>query len=166
MSEIVRAAAEDLPEIDRVYAGARIFMAANGNASQWGPDRYPQYHILERDIALSRLFVLKRGGRIAAAFVLAEGDEPTYAAIEGGAWLNDKPYITVHRMASRADEHGCAEECIRFAEKLCREKGLALRADTHRRNAPMLHVLEKNGFRFCGVIRVRGSERLAFQKEI
>lgn len=166
MSEIVRAVESDLTEIGEVYAAARVFMAANGNASQWGPGRYPQERLLREDVACGRLFVLKRNGRIAAVFALAEGAEPTYAVIEGGAWPNDLPYITIHRLASRPDEHGTAYECIRFAESLCREKGIGLRADTHRNNTVMRHILENSGFRYCGVIRVRGSERLAYSMEI
>lgn len=162
MSDIVRAEEEDLHEICAVYSEARIFMAANGNASQWGPGRYPQEELLREDIAEGRMYKLVRGGRIAAAFVLAFGAEPTYSVIEDGAWPNDLPYVTIHRLASLPDEHGTAYECIRFSERLCREKGLCMRADTHRNNSAMRHILEKRGFRCCGIIRVRGAERLAY----
>lgn len=41
-----------------------------------------------------------------------------------------------------------------------------LRADTHRNNRTMRHLLEKSGFRYCGIIHVAdGSERLAYQLE-
>lgn len=154
----------ELPEITKVYSMARIFMAANGNHSQWGMRRYPPEEVIREDILLSRLYLLKRGGRIAAAFVLFLGCEPTYEVIKDGAWPNDKPYMTIHRLASRPDEHGCGRAVIEFAKARCIEMGLDLRADTHADNKPVQHLLLKNGFEYCGVIRVKnGSERFAYQ---
>ena len=40
-----------------------------------------------------------------------------------------------------------------------------LRADTHRDNRIMQHILQKHGFRYCGIIYLlNGDERLAYQK--
>ena len=36
---------------------------------------------------------------IHGVFALFEGAEPTYAHIEEGEWLNDEPYVTIHRLA-------------------------------------------------------------------
>lgn len=154
----------DLPVILGIYAEARVFMAANGNASQWGTTRYPREELLKQDIENGRLYVLEHEGRIAAVFVLFIGEEPTYRVIRDGAWPNDRPYMTVHRLASRTEEHGTAAACLDFAVKLCKEKGLGLRADTHRDNSVVRHILEKYGFVYCGVINVAdGTERLAYQ---
>ena len=167
MDDIRLARMDELPEILSVYAMARIFMAANGNHSQWGMRRYPPEETLREDILLSRLYVLRRGGRIAAAFVLFIGREPTYEVIKDGAWPSNKPYMTIHRLASRTDEHGCGSAVIAFARSMCEEKGLDLRADTHADNKPVQHLLIKNGFEYCGVIRVKnGSERFAYQLQL
>jgi RimJ/RimL family protein N-acetyltransferase len=41
----------------------------------------------------------------------------------------------------------------------------SLRIDTHRGNVVMRRMLEKNGFRFCGVIYLEnGDERVAYEK--
>ena len=85
MTETVRPAQnEDMPELLSVYAQARAFMRDNGNPAQWCVSGYPKRELLEEDIEKGRLFVLTRGGRIAAAFVLVGGDEPTYRTIEAG----------------------------------------------------------------------------------
>lgn len=163
-SEIRLARPGELSQILAVYEDARGFMAENGNPDQWGRNGYPSAELLKKDVDLGRLFVIVRNGRIAAAFVLFIGDEPTYRVINEGNWLNDKPYLTVHRLGSVKDEHGIAKECLDFAVSVCREKGLDLRADTHRKNLPMRHILEKYGFTCCGVIFVAdGTERMAYQ---
>lgn len=139
-------------------------MRSSGNPTQWGISRYPKAELLEEDIEKRRLFVLMREGRIAAAFMLAEGDEPTYRAIEQGEWKSVKPYLTVHRLASRTGEHGCGKAALEFAAARAREKGLDLRIDTHADNAPMLRVIESFGFAYCGIIHVAdGSPRRAYQ---
>ena len=163
-SNIRLASLKDLGEILEVYEESRKFMAENGNPLQWGLRRYPQEDVLREDIALGRLFVLERNGRIAGAFVLFIGDEPTYAVIRGGKWPDDRPYMTVHRLGSRRDEHGVAKEALDFAVKICKEKGLGLRADTHADNRPVQHILLKYGFEYCGIITVTdGTERFAYQ---
>ena len=157
----------DLPELLRVYGEARDFMAQSGNPKQWGPSGYPQKELLEEDIRKGRLFVLTRGERIAAAFVLAAGAEPTYRVIEAGEWRSDKPYLTIHRLGSRKDEHGCARAVLDFCKNEAHKKGLDLRADTHEDNKPMLRILEKYGFAYCGMIHVAdGSPRRAFRLEL
>lgn len=167
MSEIRLARMGELSQILAVYDEARGFMAENGNPDQWGKSGYPDEELLRRDITLERLYVIIRDGRIAAAFVLFEGDEPTYRVIRGGAWPNDKPYLTVHRLGSLKNERGTARECLDYAASICRKKGLELRADTHEKNLPVRHILEKYGFYYCGRINVSdGSERLAYQLDV
>lgn len=166
-SEIRLARTGELSQILAVYEDARRFMALNGNPDQWGRSGYPGEELLKKDVSLGRLFVIERSGRIAAAFVLLAGEEPTYRVIREGAWPNEKPYLTVHRLGSVSSEHGLAKECLDFAVSVCREKGLDLRADTHEKNRPMRRILEEYGFKYCGLINVSdGTERMAYQLEL
>ena len=88
------------------------------------------------------------------------GDEPTYHEIDG-AWQNDAPYGVVHRIGSDGAVPGIGQFCLDWCFDRCGN----LRIDTHRDNAPMRHVLEKQGFSYCGVIIIDdGSERVAYQK--
>ena len=43
---------------------------------------------------------------IHGVFALFDGAEPTYAHIEEGEWLNDEPYVTIHRLAGDGRVHG------------------------------------------------------------
>ena len=139
------AAMEDLPELLALYAGARAFMAANGNPDQWGTSSPPRY-VLEEDIRKKRLFICERNRSVCGAFALVFGDDPTYARIEGGAWRSDAPYGTIHRIAGKETERGIFEECLSW----CREQTGHIRIDTHEKNAVMRHLIEKNGFVRCG----------------
>ena len=80
--QIRLAKTEDLEVLMPLFANARAFMAAHGNAVQW-VDGYPRRELLESDIAAERLYVCVEDGHIYAAFVLAMGDDPTYQVIRG-----------------------------------------------------------------------------------
>lgn len=55
---MIRLAEEhDLPAILEIYRKARIYMADNGNASQWG-DTYPPAAVVQEDIARRQLYVI------------------------------------------------------------------------------------------------------------
>ncbi len=152
----------DLPEIMAVYAQARKYMAENGNATQWGA-AYPSEELVKEDIRLGQCFVgTDDKEKIHFVFALIIGEDPTYLRIEQGAWLNNSPYGTIHRLGSDGTHKGCFAECLTF----CLNRIPNLRADTHRNNLTMQHLLEKYGFRRCGIIYVKdGSERLAYQRE-
>ena len=111
------------------------------------------------DIERGALKLCLDDGEPAAVFALC-GIEPTYARIDGGAWKNDAPYLTVHRLACVKRGRGAGTACLNYA------KGLSdsVRADTHRDNLPMQALLQKNGFSYCGIIYLEdGAERLAYQ---
>mgnify|MGYP005971236925 CR=1 FL=1 len=96
---IRRARPKDLEEILEIYAIARQFMKEAGNPTQWG-DSFPPQQLIQEDIRLSQSYVCEREGRIQAVFAMIPGEDPTYREIQG-AWLNDRPYCAVHRVASR-----------------------------------------------------------------
>ena len=149
----------DLAILDVLFANARRFMAEHGNAQQWWGG-YPTQEMLENDIRLNQLYVCEEGGKIHAAFVLALGDEPTYQVIEG-AWKNDLPYATLHRMASAGRKPGMVDVIVRWAF----EKTGNLRADTHELNCAMQNGFIRNGFERCGIIYIDdGTPRIAYQK--
>ena len=153
------AGAVDLPRLMELFAKARQFMAANGNPDQWSGG-YPKQELLEEDIRLGRLYVCEEESKIHAAFVLALGDDPTYAVIEG-AWKDDHPYGTLHRIASSGERRGMVDEIVRWAFAQTGN----LRGDTHEKNLPMQKAFERNGFEKCGVIYVEdGTPRIAYHK--
>ena len=157
----IRPAAEaDLQALMRLYAHARQFMAQAGNPGQWGAE-YPSEQKIMDDIARGWCHVCEEEGRLYAAFAFVPGEDPTYRVIDG-AWKNDRPYATLHRVASSGGRRGMMDLIVAWAFERCPN----LRGDTHERNLPMRRAFERNGFERCGVIRVEdGTPRIAYQKE-
>lgn len=157
---------DDLPQMQRIYAHARELMAANGNPTQWGTS-FPRQEVVRDDIAQGRTMLLvdeaEGRERILAQFALCEGADPTYASIDG-AWLDDDPYVTIHRIASAGVAPHAARDCIAWALKRYGN----VRADTHPNNKAMQHVLETSGFARCGLIqlidRPTDTTRIAYQR--
>ena len=150
---------EDLPAVMALYRAAQARMEAAGNP-QW-PKGWPEEWKVREDIDRGFGHVLLEGDTIVGAFALALGDEPTYAVIDG-AWLNDAPYGTLHRVAGDGEHRGIMQAALAYCEGVIPN----MRVDTHATNAAMQHVLEKNGYVRCGTIYVEdGSPRIAYQKE-
>lgn len=157
---IRKATMMDLDAIMPIYERARVFMEENGNPNQWG-DGYPQRDVIEADIQNENFYVCEKDDEICGGFALIYGNDPTYDVIEEGAWLNEEPYATIHRLVSARTVQGVAEQCFQW----CWERHQNLRIDTHEDNAIMQYVIQKAGFWPCGIIYVRDkTQRLAFQK--
>ncbi len=157
--EIRHAKHQDMDTLTTLFANARRFMTENGNPNQWWGG-YPTREMLESDIAKNQLYVCEEDGHIYAAFVIAVGEDPTYQMIEG-AWKNDLPYVTLHRIASTGEKRGMMDVIVNWAFSRCAN----VRGDTHELNLPMRHAFERNGFEYCGTIWVEdGTPRMAFHK--
>ena len=157
--EIRHARSKDMEKLLALFAGARQFMAEKGNPNQWWGG-YPARELLESDIAKQQLYVCEEDGNLYAAFVMAVGEDPTYQLIEG-AWKNDLPYVTLHRIASTGEKRGMMDLIARWAF----EQHANVRGDTHELNLPMRNAFERNGFEYCGTIWVDdGTPRRAYHK--
>ena len=108
-----------------------------------------------------------KGNVIAYGAVVFDG-EPAYDAIEG-AWLTDGEYVVLHRMAVADGEkgRGVATEFMRRVEAMAHGRGTgSMRVDTNFDNRYMLRMLGRLGFVYCGKVRYRSGERLAFEKPL
>lgn len=151
----------DWDDILDIYATARRFMQQTGNPTQWG-NNFPPEELVAQDIRLGVSYVCVIDGRLQAVFAMIPGDDPTYQVIQG-AWLNDRPYHAVHRVASRGEVKGLSSAILQW----CLEQCGNVRIDTHDDNLPMQRVLEQNDFLLCGRIRMEdNSPRIAYQKTI
>lgn len=149
----------DIPRLKEIFAIARQFMIENGNPNQWAAN-YPSVEQLTDDINRGDSFVCQENDAIVATFVLRGGDDPTYAVIYDGAWKNDNPYATIHRIASNGEAKGIFHTVMEYAL----QHYDTIRIDTHRDNKVMQRAIEKAGFEYCGIIHCwNGDERLAFQ---
>ncbi len=152
----------DLKTILNIYSHAREQMRLMGNPAQWGNDR-PSPETVRADLAAGESFVVIEKDIVCGVFAFILGDDPTYRVIEDGAWPNDAPYGTIHRIASDGRTRGI----LRAALSFCQERTDNIRIDTHEDNKPMLHLLEKYGFQKCGRIYVGdGTARIAWQKTL
>lgn len=160
---IRKAEEKDITAIERIFEGARRAMAAMGNTTQW-VNGYPGRDDILRDMADGVCRVMEDGnGRVYGVFSVFTQPDPTYPGIYDGAWLNERPYATIHRIASDYSHRGVLKEAVDYCLELTGE----VRIDTHRNNLPMINGLTRLGFTLCGKIRLfRGgdNERLAFQK--
>lgn len=148
----------DIDRIMELYLSAQDFMIRSGNPDQWGHS-YPNREIVEKDIRNEQGYVLYDDADIHGVFVILSGEEPTYDVIEG-SWLNDDPYITIHRVAGDGTCHGIFKNIMHY----CRQLSDNIRIDTHEKNLPMQRAIEREGFIRCGTIYVRdGSPRIAYQ---
>ncbi len=150
---------EDLDVVEEIYSKARKYMAENGNPTQWSGG-YPSRELVMEDIQKGISYLCEDEGLPVAVFCYFEGIDSTYVNIYEGKWLNDKPYGVVHRIASV--KKGAGTECLKY----CYEKCKNLKIDTHEKNISMQSLLNKLGFKYCGIIYLEnGEDRIAFQKE-
>lgn len=151
---------KDLESIENIYEIARDFMKASGNETQWN-NNYPDINTIKEDIENNSLFIITDEEEVIhAVFFFMIGDEPCYEEIKG-EWLSGSEYGVIHRVASDGKIPGIIDKVVAFCEKQISH----LRIDTHENNKVMQHLLERNGFKKCGIIHVEdGSERLAYEK--
>ena len=151
--------AEPSDAIMVIYRSSQDFMIRSGNPTQWGRFN-PTREMIEKDIAEGRCRVLTQDGTVHGVFALCRGEEPNYRVIENGAWPNEEPYVTIHRIAGDGVAHGI----FRAATDYCAARYDHIRIDTHADNRVMQRKIEACGFVKCGVIRVaNGSPRIAYQ---
>ena len=150
---------DDIDLILRMYDHSRSVMRADGNMAQWVG--YPTREDIEEDIRRGVSYIIEASPQPLGTFALVPGVEPTYAYIDHGRWVTpDRPYCTLHRLAAMPSAHGIADLVFRHIKGLCDY----LRVDTHHSNRPMHHILEKEGFVYCGIIYMPdGSPRDAYE---
>ena len=159
MLRVRDAAAADFERIMEIYRYAQEFMIRSGNPTQWAR-RYPDADLIRSDIRQNVCKVIMDGDTIHGVFALFAGEEPTYAQIEDGSWLNDAPYLTIHRIAGDGQAHGLFACAADYCKRICSN----VRVDTHADNLIMQGLIQKNGFTRCGVIHVKdGTPRIAYQ---
>lgn len=105
-------------------------------------------------------------GKVIAYGAVAFDGEQAYDAIEG-TWLTDGDYVVLHRLAVADEEkgRGRAREFMLRVEAAARRRGVgSFRVDTNFDNRYMLRLLARLEFVYCGKVRYRSGERLAFEK--
>lgn len=150
----------------KIIEEGRLFQRQQGFV-QWTED-YPNKETIRRDVLEHKGYVVKADGVIAGYMYIDFSGEPAYDRIDG-KWTSNEPYAVVHRMALRQQFRGIGltDTFFTLIEKFCLAQNVRyIRMDTDMPNKRMQHVLEKNGFRQCGIIIFQGSGKLAYDKLI
>lgn len=83
--EIRKTTLQDVDTALDVFAAAKRYMRANGNASQWG-DEYPDRSIVTYDIACGSSYVMLENGEIVGTFALFLGEDESCLRRSRAAW--------------------------------------------------------------------------------
>ena len=158
--EIRKSTPQDIDGIMNCIAFARQLMRDSGNTIQW-INGYPSKELMLKSIENDCNYLVINNEGIVATFDFIIDDDPNYALIENGNWLNEDQYGVIHRLASNGKAKGVAQFCFEW----CFSQFPNIRIDTQQSNVAMQKVLEKLGYKKCGIIYVAdGTPRLAFQK--
>lgn len=159
MTTIRHTTTADIDTVMRMYDHSRSVMRANGNFTQWVG--YPTRDDIIEDIRRDASRLIVTDGQPIGTFAAVPGIEPTYGVIAHGRWIdNVTPYATVHRMAAMPNTHGIADVAFAYSK----EQYDHLRVDTHADNHAMRHIMDKEGFVYCGIVFMDdGSPRVAYE---
>lgn len=161
---IRKALTSDVETIWQIILDAKEQMRLAGSL-QW-QDGYPKQESIVSDMENNYGYVLTQENIVVAYAALIFDIEPAYEIIEG-KWLTNQPYAVIHRMAVAKDMKGkgMANYFFQQLEKIVVENNIfSLRVDTNFDNRPMLSILNKRNYVYCGEVYFRGSARKAFEK--
>lgn len=164
--ELVLARPEDLSVCMEILDSGRAFQRQQG-FHQWR-DGYPAAADVQRDMQSGGAYLLTVDGNPAGYTFIGFDGDPAYPLIDG-KWRFDEPYGVLHRVAISTNYRGMrlSDALFRLAGELVKLRGFnALRIDTHEDNKRMQHVLNKNGFSYCGTVLQNGEPRLAYDKKL
>lgn len=132
---------------------------------QW-QDGYPNEQSVAQDIERGYGYVLSVADELVAYAAVIFDIEPAYEIING-QWLTSGPYVVLHRVATSdaVRGKGMATHLFLLVEQLASDRGVySIKVDTNFDNGPMLHILGKLGYTYCGDVFVNGASRRAYEK--
>jgi GNAT superfamily N-acetyltransferase len=159
-----KAQPSDLPIIWTIIQQA-IAQRKRDGSDQW-QNGYPNEQVLEEDISKGYGYVLTENDVVVAYAAVIFDIEPTYTDIKG-KWLTDGDYVNVHRVATSdaVRGKGMATQLFRAIEELClQHKVYSIKVDTNFDNVPMLKIMDRLNYTYCGEVMLCGSPRRAFEK--
>ncbi len=158
----------DINKIMRIIKQAQNYFKENG-IDQW-QDNYPNSDVINNDIKNGNSYIVENNGHIIATIVVSFEKEVAYNNIYQGQWISDERYAVIHRIAidNMYKGLGLSHKIIKFAEEISIKRGIkSIKVDTHKENIPMQKLLEKNQFKYCGIIYLENNEeRVAFEKKL
>ncbi|MNK88162.1 Acetyltransferase (GNAT) family protein [compost metagenome] len=161
-----KAVLSEIPAIWEILQDAIEQRRLDGS-TQW-QDGYPNELSIKNDIENGYGYVLTENESILCYAAIMFDKESAYENIEG-KWLTDGDYTVVHRVAvsKLAKGKGIATKLFEKIERLSVENNIySIKVDTNFDNVPMLKILDKLKYTYCGEVYFRGSARKAFEKRL
>lgn len=163
-AKLRKAVISEVPEIDTILKDAIEQRRLDGS-NQW-QDGYPNKQTILDDIENGYAYVYRSGEKILAYVAIVFDEDPNYNAING-KWLTNDDYVNIHRIATSKENkgQGVASRLLVDIENMVLKKEIfSIKIDTNFDNIPMLRILEKLDYTYCGEVMVSGSPRKAFEK--
>lgn len=156
----------NLPQIMGLINDAKAYLKSRG-VDQWQKG-YPDQECIKNDIQRGTGYLCIDNDKVVGYVCIDFNGEPAYENL-CGKWLSTQPYVVVHRLALGRSSRGkgLSSQVLFLVEKLAKQKGIhSFKVDTDNDNAIMKHLLNKNGFQYCGTICFDNSEKIAYEKLI
>ncbi len=158
-----------LSELQVVWAILRqaIQQRKQDGSEQW-QNGYPNEQTVLEDITDGSAYVLVDNDLIVAYAAIIFGIEPAYTDIKG-KWLTNDDYVVVHRVATSNEVKGkgIATQLFKLIEDLCAAQNTySIKVDTNFDNVPIIRILDRLNYTYCGEIFFGGASRLAYEKKL
>lgn len=148
-----------------IYEDAKTFIRSY-DSPQW-QNGYPNLDTFNNDLQNNRLYVYEIDNKVVACASFYQYDND-YDQIYEGNWLtSDTKYIAIHTIATLKDYHGQGISNKFFNYVFDNFDINSIRIDTHELNIPMIKMLTKSGFHYCGIVYLGNkleNKRLAFER--
>jgi len=134
-------------------------------SDQW-QNGYPNEQTVHDDITNGYAYVLVDNNLIIAYAAIIFGIEPAYNDIKG-SWLTNGDYVVIHRVATAnaVKGKGVGTQLFKEIESLCiGQKVFSIKVDTNFDNVPMMKILDRLNYTYCGEILFSGALRKAYEK--
>lgn len=166
--EFRRSTLADVDDIMKIIKQAQEYLKSQ-QVTQW-QNNYPNIQVVEQDIEDLNGYVIVDDYNVIGTVTVSFDGERTYNEIYEGQWQSNLPYAVVHRIAIHEEYKGKGLSSIMMDNivKMCHDRNIkSIRVDTHEANKSMQKLIEKTGFKYCGIIYLLdGSKRLAYEKII
>ena len=154
----------EIPVVWRILQDA-ITQRKQEGSKQW-QQGYPNEQTVEDDIKNGYGYLLINNNEVAAYAAIIFGAEPAYNDING-EWLTNGKYVVIHRVATSnaVKGQGVATHLFKLIEDLSiGQKVYSIKVDTNFDNIPMMKILDKLNYTYCGEIFFGGAPRRAYEK--
>ncbi len=162
---VINATVNDILWIMQAIELCRPILASQ-QSDQW-QGKEPSLKTIQNDVKQKQFYLLKnRNQSIGGAALLSKDD--AYDHLMSGSWLNQDPYIVIHRFFVHPTFHGqkLGKVLLTCIEDLVWASGTQnIRLDTHERNAPMRGLLKSLNYVEVGRVNLpQAGERLVYHK--